>query len=51
MFDTTAQQEQQQCPVYSDIHAQRPSTVIGQRDGRLIADLDAYRALASPARR
>ena len=44
MFDTTAQQEKQQCIVYSDFHAQRPSTVIGQRNGRL-------RALASPARR
>ena len=42
MFDTTAQQEKQQCIVYSDFHAQRPSTVIGQRDGRLVADLDAY---------
>ena len=42
LFDTTERQTKPQCAVYDDIHARRPSTVIGQRDGRLVADLDAY---------
>ena len=42
LFDTTQRQEKAQCAVYDDIHARRPSTVIGQRDGRLVADPDSY---------
>ena len=42
IFDTTRRQAQPQCAVYDDLRAQRQSNVIGLRDGRLVADLDAY---------
>lgn len=43
MLNTSVYQEKQHCAFYETIHAQRPSTVIGYRDGQFVANVDLYK--------
>ena len=42
LFNTFERQEKPHCAVYENFRSQSPSTVFGQKEGRMVSDLDSY---------